>query len=198
MNVLHFLYSNAAPTSTDCVNIATKLAQQMGTGVLSQFPASTVLTEVICTDIGSANGFQGVWSGSEPGVNTGNALASSSAFVVNFIVNARYRGGHPRAYFPPMTSQALLDPSKWVASNAATYLGDIKTALQGMAGFVSGATTITEQVAVSYYQGGTWKPDQNGRYHWVPTRRSPPISLPVVSYSYYPLVGSQRRRVKVG
>jgi hypothetical protein len=198
MNVLHFSYTGSSPTSTDCQNIATKLSNQFATGVLSQIPASTVLTSVVVTDIGIANGYQGIWSGSHPGVNVGAYLPASSTFVVRYTVNARYRGGHPRSAYPPMPQTALSDANKWVASNAATYLGDIQTALQGMAGFVSGATTITQQVVVSYWSGRQQKQNQHGVYKWIPIPRTPPLVLPVVGWSYKPTVGSARKRIAPG
>jgi hypothetical protein len=65
-------------------------------------------------------------------------------------------------------------------------------------GLTQGTTTITDHVAVSYYQGFTSvQSPTTRRWKNVPNLRSVPIVNVISSYSAALKIGSQRRRIKV-
>jgi hypothetical protein len=186
-NVLHYAYSGAAPTSTDCIAIASRLLNTPPNGYLALCPISTVLTSVAVTDLATNTGQQGLTTGSHPGTTPANTIMpASAALLMSFKVNARYRGGHPRAYFPAMGHDSQATTKTWQATNVSTAETALISWLNSLNGFSAGSSQVGQQVAVSYYKGR----DAQGK----PIVRAVPVVLPIISWKCSANIASQRRR----
>jgi hypothetical protein len=198
MNVLHYSYSGGAPAVADLTAIGNKLGSGYGSALSVYLPTSTSLTTVTLTDLAAPTGNEAIVTMSHPGTGIGVALAGNTATVMSFLINVRYRGGHPRAYFPSMSQNWQADPQHWTSAAGGQFTTAMQAFLQGINGFQSGATTIGSQVAVAYFKGHTWSQDQHGNWKKIPTRLTPPIVNVISSYRTNLVVGSQRRRAHPG
>jgi hypothetical protein len=195
MNVFHFSYTGGPPGASDVVTLAALFGTNFPAYFGTNWPASTHLTEIICTDLSGPGGFQGASAQSIVGAGPTAGETANQCMVIQFLVPARYRGGHPRIYLPGPSTPNLQDATSWsptVASAQATTWGSY---MNTMANKTAGTTVLNQHVAVSYYQGGVWTPDQHGNYHRIPTKRPTPLVLPVSGYVGKTRVGSQRKRL---
>jgi hypothetical protein len=116
-------------------------------------------------------------------VPTGTATVPDAAacHVVNWTIASRYRGGHPRTYFPGVqsghvTNGHLLDSAvlaNW-ATAAAGYLADLNA-------LTHGAITSTTLGTVSFASHNAW--------------RVPPIFDAYLGAGVRSILGTQRRRL---
>jgi hypothetical protein len=191
-------YGGTAPTATQLVAFAANIAAVWGGALAPQTNANTSLTSVICTDLTSAVGAVGTWSGSVVGTKSGVPLSAAAAVVVSQEILRRYRGGHPRVYLPGRTQSDLTDSQRW----SGTFTAAMATAWAAFVGGIvtdpwSGGTPL-RQVSVSRYFGFTNYTTPSGREKSRPTPRPVPVVDTVVAYRVNPKVGSQRRRNQQG
>jgi hypothetical protein len=138
---------------------------------------------VTITDLTNALGNQGVASPNIAGTAASANTAQNAAILVNYPSSIRYRGGHPRSYYPGAASNTLADDTHWnstLITNVGTYL----TALQNDYNtLTSGGTTLAGQCAVSYVTAGA--------------PRVTPLVMNIApgSYTVEARIASQRRRI---
>jgi len=185
MNVLHYSYTSSAPAAVDLQSFAAALGAACPTSYLSNLSSLQKLTEVIATDLSSPTGLQGIANVSKQGTSpdTGNEPASAS-LVCQFQINQRYRGGHPRAYFPGLTQSHLQNMQQWSSATLATLQPLIQTWMQTPVGQTYGGLTGMQHVSVSYFHAHALRPT--------------PQVFTVQGYSLNPIIGSQRRRLRGG
>ena len=183
--------------NTWCSNVATAWQTNIGPLV----PSAVVLNEVTAEDLTSTTGPVGVWSGSKAGSRSGGAFTPAAAFIITDLIPRRYRGGHPRSYLLGLdTSQTTpTDGNTWLSTFAATVVTDwtaFMNAISGSSG--PSGTTTWARCNVSYYLGSTdvitgTPPYQRGKTK-ATLRTVVPTPDVIISYSYNPQIGSQRRR----
>jgi hypothetical protein len=191
---LYFRYTGGPPSATDCNALAADI-YGAAANMLTQWTATTQLTGVEITDLGSATGATGLHAQSTSGTRAGQDLAGGTAVVVGYVIARRYRGGKPRSYFPWFDSSDLATRQTWAAGNVTACDGFLATFFAACLGFTSGTTAITEHVNVSYYDGFTVVTSPTtGRARNVPTRRTTPLTDIITSFGTRTQPGSQRRR----
>jgi hypothetical protein len=182
MVVPHYSYTGGPPSAADLAGLCTGLnnaylGQQEGL-VATQ----TILHEIRATDLKGDTGAEAVVPTTKPGTAVGNQQGAQVAFVLKLHVAHRYRGGHPRAYFPGGPDDQRQDSQNWTAgyvTNAANYWGAF---LGAPVNQTYGQTSITNQVAISYYSGHQLRPT--------------PLIMPIVTRSGLARLGTQRRRLR--
>jgi hypothetical protein len=147
------------------------------------------------TDLASDTGGDGSFAANVAGSRSGGPLPASTAAVMAYTIDRRYRGGKPRGFLPWGTDTDIADPQTWNSS----FLTSALAQWQGMFGIINGAssggTTLTAHVAVSRYMGFTVVTSPTtGRARNVPKPRIPPVVYNVISTSASAHIGSQRRR----
>jgi hypothetical protein len=142
---------------------------------------------VIVTDLQGNDGQQGSAASTQAGTGGIPPEAASASFVVHLLVNARYRGGHPRVYFPPLGNSYLQDSQTWQAAAVTPVFSALDTWLNALPGFSSGGCVVGLQCAVSYYNKAV-NPTP-------PHLRPSPLVLDVTSRTPRAKIGSQRRRL---
>jgi hypothetical protein len=195
MNVFHFGYTGGPPGASDLVTLAGLFGTNLPAYFSTNWPATTHLNEIICTDLSSVSGFSGASTQNTVGAGPSAGETANQCMVIQFLVPARYRGGHPRIYLPGPSTPNLNDATSWTSTVAAAQATNWGTYMATMSNKTAGSTVLGSHVAVSYYQGGTWAQDQHGNYHRVPTKRNPPLVLTVSGYVGKTRVGSQRKRL---
>lgn len=190
-------YTGAAPSAAALNDFCAAVAG----GLNSDFAYATseVLTlgRVHAIDLSSATAAEGDWLGSHVGTNTDPPNALDVAQVISYEIARRYRGGHPRGYWPFGSATALTNPQRWDPTYLASIQENIETFFAAVPGFVwSGGGTL-QHVNVSYFSGFTVVTSPTtGRARNVPTVRATPLVDAVTAYVARAHVGTQRRRLQ--
>jgi hypothetical protein len=115
--------------------------------------SSVNITGIQSVDLTSPTGAVDTIAPTIVGTRAGGILPAEVAFVLSYEIARRYRGGHPRGYWPFGSDTDLFNPRVWqgtfpgvVVTAMNLFFGDVATA-----GAVFG-TTYTH-VNVSYYNG---------------------------------------------
>lgn len=197
--IQHTGYSGGPPSASvlntmcgDCrTAIHTQMAELMNSAV--------TLASIKMTDIASDTGNVGEETDAVGGSLSANPLSGGTACLVSFPIGRRYRGGKPRSYWPFGDSGTLLDPQHWTSdfvSGVSTFTAALQSFYEGE---TSGGTTLTEQVAVSYYEPPNIviTNPTTGRAKTTSTRRTAPlVDIIANSFVVSPVLASQRRRVR--
>jgi len=179
----HCNWSGASPSVAALDSFATTLGTLWGTDMKAEYGSALFLNTVTITDLTNALGNQGVASPNIAGTAASANTAQNAAILVNYPSSIRYRGGHPRSYYPGAASNTLADDTHWnstLITNVGTYL----TALQNDYNtLTSGGTTLAGQCAVSYVTAGA--------------PRVTPLVMNIApgSYTVEARIASQRRRI---
>lgn len=191
-----YRYSGSAPDLTDITVFADNAVAAYTGNCLGDLTAEKTFLGVEATDLSSATAAQALSPVSVAGTDGANPNPNDVALVVGYQIGRRYRGGHPRGYWPHGGEPNLADPRTWDSGSLSTFVGDL-AAMQSsiIAGGWGTSGTIT-QVNVSYFRGFTVVTSPTtGRARNVSTPRSTPLVDTVVNYIGRPLIGNQRRRV---
>lgn len=185
-NVFYFSYTGTAPTNATCVLIAQDFIAALATGdtvhqLHSLMDADTSYENTVVTDLTSSTSGSGNYLDTVAGTRSGTILPASAAMLETDHISRRYRGGHPRKYWPFGVGADLTDPRTWSSSIHAD-------ALAWRAGFTTGyqaisraGCAISKHVNVSYLTGGA--------------RRTVPVVDDIVSAALSQALCSQRRRL---
>jgi hypothetical protein len=181
MNVLHYRYSGTPPAATDLNGFCSAFGTGFGTNAKALFATNTTLTTLIATDLQGNTGQQGTSSPGQAGTDIRTVMPASACVVQSHKVNARYRGGHPRTYWPPGVTAQMQDTQHWIASWVAGANTTLNTWLASVVSQTFGGTTIGNLCAVSYYHDKVLRPT--------------PLVLDVVASSTLTRIGQQRKRL---
>lgn len=191
---IFFRFTGPGPTTADLTTLSTTIANAWGTNLAPLVGPITVLTGLNITDLTSASGAQVVTTQNKPGTRAGSNMTAGISVVVKFKINRRYRGGHPRFYFPGGVVGDLATPQTWTAGYTTAVASGFQAFIT--ASILSPPTNLgaLQHENVSYFSGFTNKTFPSGRTKAVPTVRVTPVKDDIVSYSANPKLGSQRRR----
>lgn len=195
-----FSYSGTAPTAAQLNTLCEGVFGEVGSLLKAYWVDAYLLTEVIMEDISSDTGAGGTYSGSTAGTSGYGGLAAGSAFVLNFEIDRRYRGGKPKIFLPLGGFEVISSPQLWTGA----FVTDIVTAWNDLITYIGAnmwADGVFEgQINVSYYKGFLLVTNPiTGRGKNVPTLRmvdmvpTPTIDA-IASVSGNQRIGSQRRR----
>lgn len=179
----HCSWSGTSPSVAALDSFAATLGALWGADIKTYYAPSTVLETVTLTDLTSALGNQGLANPNTAGSSANIGSPANAAVLVNYPSSIRYRGGHPRSYWPAGNYAALVDDTHWTSA-FITQMETFMTALQNDYNtLTSGGTTLAGQCAVSYVTALA--------------PRVTPLVMPIApgSYTVVARVASQRRRI---
>ena len=180
-NILHAGYLSDPPSAADLATFAAAVQANLKANMQDLYGGQTVQTEVICTDLSSDSGYVGSastpWTGSDV---ESQFLSAGTAFLTNWEISRRYRGGKPRTYWPAFTSEALETQSTW-GSGIVTSLNDAMASLTGVFNDTYGALVLDGPGTVSYRSDNSARVD--------------PVYEGFTGFSHGTLVRTQRRRI---
>ena len=192
------LYLAFSGTSTTALleTLASNLANSWDSHLASLAAEQVVLEDVTCTDLTSSTSPEGYQAVDYAGTRSGGMTAGVCT-VISGEISRRYRGGHPRNYWPFGGTGDLADAQSW----SDDYLDACETAWQAFLTatpgcFPSGITYVGFR-NVSYFEGFTNHTYPSGRVRSIPTVRGTPVVDAIGSYVIRPYIGSQRRRILV-
>jgi hypothetical protein len=188
-------YTGTAPTNAQLITLCGTMATAYNADLKSLAHADVVMTGQDIIDLSSPTSAVAIDTFAGTGTRAGTVNPAQACLVLSYEIARRYRGGHPRGYWPFGDASDLTDPGHWTGaftSACATGFASFFAAM--VAGGWTGAGTIT-QVNVSYYSGFTVVTSPTtGRARNVPTLRVTPLIDAVTSIVPRTSVGTQRRR----
>lgn len=197
-NNLFLRYSGGPPNASEALGLASAIFTAAA-AFQEDCHTTVVLTGCRVTDLSSDSTGDALHSGSLTGTLEGGDLPASTAALLNFSIGRRYRGGKPRNYFPFGDDTKLADPRTWSGGFVTQVDGDWSAFIGAVIGTVSGSTTITAHVNVSYYLSSVGSIVDGGtRGKTTPIRRATPLVDDIIGFSMAPRLGSQRRRLGRG
>lgn len=195
-STIHFAYSGAPASVAACTAIAVHVSTEAFDDVQELLGADNGLTGVEVTDLSVASGSRGENLFSVTGTLGGGPISAATAFLINYQVSRRYRGGKPRTYAPFGTATSVSTPDVWTSAFVDTVTTGWNAFIAAISGFAADSVTIDEQVSVSYFEGFTEVPyGTPTKYRRTPTPRAVPVVDPILSTSYNPRLSNQRRRL---
>lgn len=185
-NILNFAWSGATPTISTLTTIAGLMVDAWEGHVSLNQTHDTAFNGIKLTDMTSPSGAQVELNNfTFAGLNGEDPLPSSVAVLVDYPVNLRYRGGHPRSYVVA-GGDGDLSPGAgnwnvWNNAFLANFATDWANFITTCEGLSSGGTNIDHLKCVRYHHNGAYI--------------IPPLQLDLEGFTVSEQVASQRRRV---
>lgn len=189
-----YLYAGAV-SPADATTLATAVNTAQAAQLRSVTTSANTFLGTTITDLGSSSGAEVFVSTSSAGTRAGSALPGSACAVEQAHIARRYRGGHPRTYWPFGTGNDNSSAQLWIPASLtafATARAAFDTAWK--ASVPAGIGAVTD-VSVSWYSGFTNVTLPSGRATSKPTYRATPVVDGILSRSFRSTIGSQRRRL---
>ena len=173
---------------TDIQQLADILFQGYQTHIAPYLANNGVLQAVKTVDIGNAAPAEGLSTHAPFSFTGASPSPPGMSVMINFGIAARYKGGHPRTYFPPGPDGGLVaGEDQWTT----TLLTNIRTGMSNIVVDVTAAIPGTSHVVPQYHYTVT----QNARGTKVLRERTSLKQISVVqSYLSSAPVRTQRRR----
>jgi hypothetical protein len=179
-------YLAGTVTAGDLVSLCTGFATAFDTHLKAAFATTVQLQNVEAYDLSSRTGAVGSATGFTTGTRLGTALPTSTAAVASWKVNYRWRGGHPRTYWPAGVTADVENGHLWASAAASAFdsgngafLTAVNTQIVGGQG---GYLTCIRYVHTP--PGGTG-----------PAYLNPPLDLRIQDVSVDRRLDTQRRRL---
>lgn len=189
-------YTGSAPAVADLDTFCGAVGSAVADTLIGFIHQDYTLQLVEAVDLTSALSASGAAIPAVAGELTGGILPADTAMVVSYEILRRYRGGHPRGYWPFGDDTELETQDTW----NPTFIADVQPGIVRFFGEVneagwSGAGLLT-QSNVSFKQGFTVViSPTTGRARNVDTDRAEALIDTVTSYIARAGIGSQRRRL---
>jgi len=187
VNILHFRWSGATPSVGNLTDAAVSITGSWLDAISPLQDTSSTLDSLTLTDLTSSSGAQVDYPVSYAGSRAGDFLPANACFLVDYPVDVRYRGGHPRTYLNVGVWADLDDPATW----STTFQGTVQSAWNAFLAIITSLTIdgliFGNQCAVSYVSKEV-NPVK-------PYRRTDPLIYDVSGALYIQELASQRRRI---
>lgn len=189
-------YTGTAPTPTEMVTFAGAIRGRFDTDdVKSLMTVDYALEQVECIDLSSSTAAVGVDSTAVTGTRAGDIVPASACMVISHAVARRFRGGHPRNYWPFGVQADMQDAQTWTDAFVTEVDGIMDTFYGGINAEGWAAAGGISSVNVSYYEGFTVFIGPTGRARNVSTPRAVPVVDTITAHSPRHGIGSQRGRL---
>ena len=108
-------YSGTAPSAAELDTFCTGVHATFVPNLAAEMHEDLSLIRVEATDLSSLTGATGLDTSTDPGTASGDPVPLSAAVVSSYVISRRYRGGHPRGYWPLGAGAVLTNPQRWDA-----------------------------------------------------------------------------------
>lgn len=191
-----FWQFGGTPSSADLLTLATTIADDWSTaGMPALYPASTSLTSVTITNLTSPTAGQATFATNKVGTASGGILPANVALLESLKVARRYRGGHPRNYWPFGADTALADDQKWTSVFVASCTAALLAWRNDWTTDLPASISSVQQVNVSFYSGFTVFTGPTGRMRNISKPRTNAVVDLIVSTVVQIGIAAIRRRL---
>jgi len=153
-NVLHYGYLPAGPVPTGFLaSIGTAMDVALST-YEDLWTPDTSVESITLTDLTSDTSPSLVGGGTHTGTRTGGTLPANAAALGNYSITRRYRGGHPRQYWPWGSATDIATPQTWSSDFITAADAAFTNIVNSPIGVAYDGFTVAQQVSVSYVTAG--------------------------------------------
>lgn len=150
-NVLHYSFTPAAVSVLSFIEAVAAAAADATAGVVGLWGADTSYLGTTVTDLSSSTAPTADSTGTAAGTREGEPIPANVAVLQQYSVARRYRGGHPRTYWPWFTASDIDTPQTWASDSVGAAATASEIVTSAPVGVTSGGFTVASQVQVSYY-----------------------------------------------
>lgn len=179
-NIMHLQYTGAAPTVADLNTIGTSISTAWNTNFAPLATSAVTLTGIDLADLTNPAAAATSVTANVPGTRAGTAMAAQVCCVVSWVINVRYRGGHPRSYFPFGSNTDIQTVRTWTTA-FVTAVNNGSTAFRTALNALTVSGTTYKMCTVSYVRNNA--------------PRNPPIVFTIQSNVVHGRIDTQRRRL---
>lgn len=155
---MHAQYAGGTPSNADCATYANGFRAAFATRYTTLLPSTVQYTTFEVIDLATLTGAIGSNTTAITGTAASSATVPNSACqVVSWKIALRYRGGHPRTYFPYSSSTALINGVQLPAATVTALQTASNSFITDLNAITSG-TLIFSFAAVSYWQHKLMRP----------------------------------------
>lgn len=148
-NVLHLQYTGGAPTTADLSTLATSINSAWTTNFAPLMPIGVNVTGIDLADLTNPAAAAGSFTVTSTGSRAGTIMNAATACCVSWIINSRYRGGHPRTYFPFGVAGDTGSTRTW-SSAFQTTVNNAANAFRTALNAITISGTTYKMIALSY------------------------------------------------
>lgn len=184
--ILHWNYTGPQPPSTTLNALCQQFASAWLTHLAPVHHVGVTLTTVEAVDLTAPDAAFGSALVAHVGTLAGTPFPASVAVCVSWKVNYRWKGGHPRSYFPAGVTASTANGRTWTTA----AVGQFETAVNGFFGAMNAAASgsVTGRLTcLRRYQ--TLEVGQP------PVEFTPPLPLDFVTFDVDSRIDTQRRRL---
>jgi hypothetical protein len=188
--------STAAVSSTKLQALANAVKPAFTANLSPNVASNVSFTSITAVDIGSATGASAIGTGTPFSGGGGSPLEPSSMCSnVAYKIAARYRGGHPRGFWPVGNPAQLLNESNWNPTQLSLNQTAINNFLAAIESTANGAgwSACTQTIPRWTYTVTNDPVKQKYFRHRTGFSHFDDVLLAVIS----PVVGQQRRRLRL-
>lgn len=178
--IIHSKYSGTAPTTADLNAFCTSLGTVWNNNIAPLCGLGVELTKVTATDLSSQTSPSGEATMAHAGTRTGSALGGQVCLVSSWAAPLRYRGGHPRNYWPGGTGADIADLRSWSTTSLTAFQAGFQAFLTAFNATNVG-TSPQAMVLLSYKSGKVFRPT--------------PLPVNIAGVVVHPRLDTQRRRL---
>jgi hypothetical protein len=190
-------YSSPPPSAADCTTFADAIEAAWSAHMASLMCSNYSMAGVKVTDLSSDTGAQGVNATNVPGTRADSSNPVSVTSLIEHSISRRYRGGHPRSYWPVGGDPDREGNQTWLPAYITEANAKYAAFVAALASTAYGALLIEKHVSVHYFSGATYQPvGLLGRTRRVPTPLVPPTVDIITLSTFSNTFGSQRRRLR--
>lgn len=191
---LHFAFTGGPLTNAQANTWAENIVSSAA--ALDGFmEASTEITLVTVTDLSTSSAGVGSYPADITGSLSGGQIPLATAFLVNYQISRRYRGGRPRTYLPAGDTTSLLNTREWTSGFVSSVTAIWNTFLADCLSDAPAGITDVYHCNVTYYGPPNYTkgvlPERVKTYS---TKLAVPIVDRINTATYSNIPSSQRRR----
>lgn len=153
-NVLHLQYAGQAPSVADLNSVGTSVISAWTTNIAPLCNVNVNLTGVDLADLTNPGTSTTSVTQNVPGTRAGTGLVTSAACVSSWQINIRYRGGHPRTYWPTGVDTDLQANKRLWTTTFVTAMTNGVSAFRTALNAITVSGTTYKMVAVSLVFNG--------------------------------------------
>jgi hypothetical protein len=191
----YLAYTGTAPTNADLNTFNGAVSTTMVTNLIPLMTNNITTVDIESIDLTTPSSGIAITASAHTGSRAGGAIPGDVAAVSSYEILRRYRGGHPRGYWPFGSQTDFSSAEQWSPTAVTAFTNGLNAFFTAvLAAPWSGGGTLTH-INVSYYTGFTVViSPTTGRARNVPTLRTTPLQDLVSSLIVRNSFGSQRRR----
>lgn len=178
--IQHLQYTGPAPAVADLQTIATSITSAWNTNYAPLAATNVGLSGIDLADLTNPAAAAASVTVSSLGTRAGATLPASTCIVVSWIINVRYRGGHPRSYYPFGVITDTTGTRAW-APTFVTSVNNASTAYRTALNALSVSGTTYKMAVVSYTRNNEPRPT--------------PVPFTIQSNVTHQRIDTQRRRL---